>query len=91
MDEDGLTNILHDIISVQSYQVHQFRNYLGPLDLLPTEGPAEESTTEGTTAALGGSTAAPGGSTAAPTAPPTESESFAMSLSFAFIGLALIV
>jgi hypothetical protein len=34
MDEDKLTNILYDIISVQSFQVHQFRNYLGPLDLL---------------------------------------------------------
>jgi plastocyanin len=30
MDEDKLTNILYDIISVQSFQVHQFRNYLGP-------------------------------------------------------------
>jgi uncharacterized protein (DUF305 family) len=42
MDEDGLTDLLHDIISVQSFQVHQFRNYLGPLGLLPaaSEGTA---------------------------------------------------
>merc|ERR1719331_2842664 len=41
MEEDKLTNILYDIISVQSYQVHQFRNYLGPLDLLPSDGYSE--------------------------------------------------
>jgi plastocyanin len=38
MDEDKLTNILYDIISVQSFQVHQFRNYLGPHGLLPSDG-----------------------------------------------------
>jgi hypothetical protein len=34
MDEDGLTGILNDIIAVQSFQVHQFKNYLGALNLL---------------------------------------------------------
>jgi hypothetical protein len=32
---EGMEHILYDIINVQSYQVHQFRNYLGPLGLLP--------------------------------------------------------
>merc|ERR1719313_2205378 len=40
-DDNGLENILYDIISVQSYQVHQFRNYLGPLGLLPSDGYSE--------------------------------------------------
>merc|ERR1719460_752999 len=29
MEEDGLENILYNIINVQGYQIHQFRNYLG--------------------------------------------------------------
>jgi uncharacterized protein (DUF305 family)/plastocyanin len=34
MDEDGLTDILWNIINVQNFQVHQFRNYLKPKGLL---------------------------------------------------------
>jgi hypothetical protein len=30
-----MTNIMYDILAQQSYQIHQFRNYLGPLGLLP--------------------------------------------------------
>jgi hypothetical protein len=44
MDEDGLTNILWDIISVQSYQIHQFRNYLEPLGLLSSSTDSTDST-----------------------------------------------
>jgi uncharacterized protein (DUF305 family)/plastocyanin len=35
MDENGLTDILYNIINTQTYQIHQFRNYLGAEGLLP--------------------------------------------------------
>jgi hypothetical protein len=44
VDEGGLTNILYDIINVQSFQVHQFRNYLGPDRLTPAPSTAEPTT-----------------------------------------------
>merc|ERR1711904_498730 len=34
MDENGLTDILYSIINEQSYQIHQFRNYLAAAGLL---------------------------------------------------------
>jgi hypothetical protein len=40
MDEDGLTGILWNIINVQNYEIHQFRNYLNglaPSKLLETD------------------------------------------------------
>merc|ERR1712134_182284 len=65
MEEDKLTNLLYDIISVQSYQVHQFRNYLGALNLLnePSDATPGSPTPKPTTA-----------STAAPTPKPTTAD-----------------
>merc|ERR1719387_648663 len=37
MEDNGLTDILYNIISEQNYQIHQFRNYLGAAGLLPGE------------------------------------------------------
>jgi len=34
MDEEGLVDILWSIINVQNFQIHQFRNYLKPLNKL---------------------------------------------------------
>merc|ERR1712032_154984 len=36
MEDAGLMHILYSIINVQSYQIHQFRNYLGGKGSLPT-------------------------------------------------------
>ncbi|CAJ1397320.1 unnamed protein product [Effrenium voratum] len=35
IEEQGLTHMLNDIINVQNFQVHQFRNYLAGQGLLP--------------------------------------------------------
>jgi hypothetical protein len=89
MEEDKLTNILYDIISVQSYQVHQFRNYLGPLGLLPSEvsaSPTAAATTASATTAAATTAAA---TTAAPATGSVETESAASLVVFAFWGLAL--
>merc|ERR1719375_53690 len=91
MEEDKLTNLLYDIISVQSYQVHQFRNYLGALNLLnePSDAtpgsPTPKPTPKPTTA-----------STAAPTPKPTtadvsESSSSVTLLALSAVGLALSI
>jgi hypothetical protein len=49
MDEDGLTDILFSIINVQNYQIHQFRNYLGPTES-PTSAPTSLPDTSAPTA-----------------------------------------
>eukprot|EP00435_Cladocopium_sp_Y103_P020821 s4283_g5.t1 len=36
IEEGGLTDMLNDIINVQNFQIHQFRNYLGGAGLLTT-------------------------------------------------------
>jgi uncharacterized protein (DUF305 family)/YHS domain-containing protein len=43
--EKAFTDMLNSIINVQSYQVHQFRNYLGPLNMLYVAPEARVPTT----------------------------------------------
>jgi hypothetical protein len=44
MDEDGLTDILWNIINVQNFQIHQFRNYLAGKSLLKEDDIADNAT-----------------------------------------------
>mmetsp|Transcript_35713 Transcript_35713/g.94625 ORF Transcript_35713/g.94625 Transcript_35713/m.94625 type:complete len:569 (-) Transcript_35713:41-1747(-) len=41
----GFTDALYGIVNNQNYQIHQFRNYLGPLGLLPAAAAATATTT----------------------------------------------
>merc|ERR1719161_2767578 len=41
---DGLIHILHDIISQQNYQIHQFRNYLGAKEVIAGYEPGSDVT-----------------------------------------------
>jgi len=43
MEDGGLTDILYGIINTQSYQIHKFRNYLKPLNLLLSFGEASSA------------------------------------------------
>merc|ERR1711904_583625 len=91
MEEDKLTNLLYDIISVQSYQVHQFRNYLGALNLLnePSDAtpgsPTPKPTPKPTTADVSES------SSSVTTADVSESSSSVTLLALSAVGLALSI
>jgi hypothetical protein len=94
-DDNGLENILYDIISVQSYQVHQFRNYLGALDLLPSDpNPGSTPTPAPTPKLTTASTATP---TPTPTPQPKttdvsdSTDSSATLLALSAVGLALSI
>ena len=39
IEEGGLTDLLNDIINVQNFQIHQFRNYLGSVGYFPVRAP----------------------------------------------------
>ena len=49
IEEGGLTDLLNDIINVQNFQIHQFRNYLGSVGLLPSTSTSTATTDEQTT------------------------------------------
>ena len=57
MDEDAMIAILWNIINVQNYQIHQFRNYLEPKKLL-MESDIADTKTEWRPSFQGGSTIA---------------------------------
>jgi uncharacterized protein (DUF305 family)/plastocyanin len=44
IDEDGFTHILNDIIAQQTYQIHQFRNYLGAKHVIAGYEPGSDVT-----------------------------------------------
>lgn len=43
LDDDGMTDVLIGIISVQNYHIHKFRNYLGSRDMLHEETHVEQA------------------------------------------------
>jgi hypothetical protein len=102
LQDSDMTNIMYDILAQQSYQIHQFRNYLGPLGLLPATTaaptPTPTAATPGTPAPTPGT---PAPTTAAPTPTPTSppavadvqesSDSSATLLALSAVGLALSI